>query len=142
MELAEHQYRFVVQFHQSRSPHFDFRLERDGVFKSWAVPKGIPQEVGIRRLAIRVKDHDLDFGDFEGNIPEGKCGAGHIEIWDHGTYHTEKWEPDEIAIVLNGKRTLGRFTLHAFSSGGENQWLMFKQCEQQRMSHRTSDTPS
>lgn len=78
--------RFVIQEHSARTLHFDFRLERDGVFKSWAIPKGLPERQGVRRLAIRVADHTLAFGDFEGTIPEGEYGAGNVEIWDRGTY--------------------------------------------------------
>ena len=73
--------RFVIQEHQARTHHFDFRLEKDGVFKSWAVPKGIPQEAGVRILAIQVDDHELPFGDFEGKIPAGQYGAGTVVIW-------------------------------------------------------------
>ena len=66
-----HVIRFVVQRHESRTPHYDLRLERDGVFKSWAVPKGVPQRTGVQRLAIQVDDHSLEFGKFQGNIPNG-----------------------------------------------------------------------
>jgi putative restriction endonuclease len=86
--------RFVVQRHQARTLHYDFRLSKDGVFKSWAVPKGLPEQAGIRRLALVTKDHDLAFGDFEGTIPAGEYGAGSIEIWDRGEYTEMKWSDE------------------------------------------------
>jgi bifunctional non-homologous end joining protein LigD len=77
---------FVIQKHEARTLHYDLRLEKDGVFKSWAVPKGLPEQAGIRRLAVQVEDHSLEFGDFEGEIPAGQYGAGTIEIWDRGSF--------------------------------------------------------
>lgn len=83
--------RFVVQEHFARTHHFDFRLERDGIFKSWVLRKPIPRTAGVRRLAIAVENHDLSFGDFEGEIPRGEYGAGRITIWDRGTYLPSRW---------------------------------------------------
>ena len=86
--------RFVVQKHLARTSHFDFRLEKGGAFRSWAVPKGVPERSGERRLAIQVEDHTLEFGEFEGRIPEGEYGAGKIEIWDRGDYEIVDWQED------------------------------------------------
>jgi bifunctional non-homologous end joining protein LigD len=121
----EPQLRFVVQKHSARTLHYDLRLERDGVFKSWAVPKGVPEEIGVKRLAIRVDDHALEFGDFEGEIPAGEYGAGHVEIWDRSTYESASWSDDELAFKFNGARLHGTYTLTRFPRGGEKAWLMF-----------------
>jgi DNA ligase D-like protein (predicted 3'-phosphoesterase) len=118
--------RFVIQEHYARTHHFDFRLEKDGVFKSWAVPKGLPEKPGVRRLAVRVEDHDLEFGQFEGTIPEGEYGAGRIRVWDHGTYELEEWRPDSIAFTLHGSHVAGSFTLVRFKRGDTRDWLLIK----------------
>jgi bifunctional non-homologous end joining protein LigD len=117
---------FVVQKHQARQLHYDFRLEKDGVLKSWAVPKGIPEKQGEKHLALQVEDHALEFGTFEGTIPEGEYGAGTVEIWDRGSYTLEKWTDDAVIVELHGQRLPGRYTLVRFTRGGANAWLIFR----------------
>lgn len=117
---------YVIQRHQARNLHWDLRLERDGVLVSWAVPKEPPQERGVRRLAIQTEDHPIEYASFSGTIPEGEYGAGTVEIWDQGTYETEKWEPDkEIIILINGERLKGRYCLIRFQKVKEG-WLFFR----------------
>lgn len=118
--------RFVVQKHAARKLHYDFRLERDGVFKSWAVPKGVPEQAGDKRLAIQVDDHALEFGDFEGTIADGKYGAGRIEVWDRGRYEVGDWQDDHVLFTLHGQRYQGRFRLIRFARGGPRAWLLMK----------------
>ena len=118
--------RFVVQEHFARTHHFDFRLEHDGVFKSWVLRKPVPRAPGVRRLAIRVEDHDLGFGDFEGEIPSGQYGAGQVRIWDRGTFVASRWDADHITFRLSGERLSGTYTLLPFKRAGDDRWLLFK----------------
>jgi len=118
--------RFVVQKHRARTLHYDFRLERDGVFKSWAVPKGVPETVGPRHLAIQVPDHPLEYGSFEGTIPKGQYGAGTVEIWDEGTYDLIEWSDETIGFVLRGQRLQGTYALVRFQRKGPRDWLLFR----------------
>jgi bifunctional non-homologous end joining protein LigD len=120
---------FVVQEHHASSLHWDFRLERDGVLVSWAVPKGIPPDPKRNHLAVHVEDHPLEYATFEGDIGHGEYGAGKVIIWDHGTYETEKWSDREVKVVLHGRRTQGRFVL--FQTGGKN-WMMHRMDAPQR----------
>jgi bifunctional non-homologous end joining protein LigD len=103
--------RFVVQEHHARALHWDFRLERDGVLVSWAVPKGVPPDPKVNHLAVPTEDHPLSYIDFEGDIPAGNYGGGHVSVWDHGTYECEKWGPAEVMVVLHGRRVEGRYVL-------------------------------
>jgi bifunctional non-homologous end joining protein LigD len=114
---------FVVQEHHASSLHWDFRLERDGVLVSWAVPKGVPDDPKRNHLAVHVEDHPLEYGSFEGTIAHGEYGGGQVTIWDHGTYETEKWTDREVKVVLHGERTKGRFVL--FQTGGKN-WMIHR----------------
>lgn len=124
--------RFVMQLHHASHRHFDFRLEWAGTLRSWAVPKGPSRDPSIKRLAIEVEDHPLDYASFEGDIPQGHYGAGHVAIWDEGT-----WQPEGAAeaalrkghldFVLHGERLRGRWTLvRTRMSGKQQQWLLIK----------------
>ncbi|MEM0058717.1 MAG: DNA polymerase ligase N-terminal domain-containing protein [Candidatus Bathyarchaeia archaeon] len=115
---------FVVQRHQARRLHYDFRLEMDGVLKSWAVPKEPPLEPGVRRLAVEVEDHSLDYANFEGVIPEGMYGAGKVEIWDKGTYQLKHRSINKIEFSLNGEKMHGDYVLIRFK--GNRNWLLIK----------------
>jgi len=123
---GELQLRFVLHEHFAKHHHFDFRLERDGVLKSWAVPKGIPETPGERRLAIETEDHPLDYIGFAGTIPEGEYGAGEVKIADHGNYDVMRWNTDRIEFVLHGKQFRGKYLLLRFKRAGEKEWIVLK----------------
>jgi bifunctional non-homologous end joining protein LigD len=116
-------HRFVVQEHEATRLHWDFRLELDGVLKSWAVPRGPPLEPGIRRLAVQVEDHPVDYISFEGTIPEGEYGAGTVKIWDKGTFRLIRRTDDIYEFSLKGGRLNGKYALVRFK---EKNWLMLK----------------
>ena len=118
--------RFVIQEHHARHLHYDFRLERNGVLKSWAVPKGIPDKAGEKHLAVEVEDHPLEYATFEGEIPEGEYGAGTVAIWDQGTYETKHWDETKIEVTLHGNRLEGPYVLVKFKRAGEKDWLLFR----------------
>jgi DNA ligase D-like protein (predicted ligase)/DNA ligase D-like protein (predicted 3'-phosphoesterase) len=117
---------FVIQEHHARHLHYDLRLERDGVLKSWAVPKGIPANPGEKHLAVAVEDHPLEYGTFEGEIAKGEYGAGTVIIWDSGTYDTKHWDEKKIEVTLHGKRLQGPYVLVKFGRAGKNDWLLFQ----------------
>ena len=119
---------FVVQRHDARRLHYDFRLERDGVLASWAVPKGVPLEPGEQHLAVHVEDHPLKYGSFEGEIPPGNYGAGKVEIWDRGTYELlEEKRDGGLTVRLHGERLEGTWALvPAHLSGDEKNWLILR----------------
>ncbi|MGA2913559.1 MAG: DNA polymerase ligase N-terminal domain-containing protein [Methanoregula sp.] len=117
---------FVIQEHHAHRLHYDLRLEREGVLKSWAVPKGMPEVPGEKHLAVAVEDHPLDYGHFEGTIPEGEYGAGTVSIWDNGTYDTKHWDPDKIEITFHGHRMTGPYVLVRFKRAGKAEWLIFR----------------
>ena len=115
--------RFVIQEHHARALHWDLRLEHDGVFVSWALPKGVPTSPGTNHLAVHTEDHPLEYGGFEGEIPKGEYGGGNVTIWDRGTYDLEKWADKEVKVVLHGERAAGRYVL--FATGGKN-WMIHR----------------
>ena len=129
---------FVVQKHQARQLHYDFRLELDGVLKSWAVPKGPALSPGSKRLAVMVEDHPLDYGSFEGGIESGAYGAGTVMVWDAGAYRIPGaidaadagglvragLANGRLRIELEGKKLRGTFELVRFKRGGDRAWLL------------------
>jgi bifunctional non-homologous end joining protein LigD len=119
--------RFMVQEHHARRLHWDFRLERDGVLVSWALPRGMPDDPRRNHLAVHVEDHPLEYGSFQGEIPRGSYGAGRVTIWDQGTYETHKWRMDgpkpEVMVTLHGQRARGRYVL--FQTRDES-WMIHR----------------
>ena len=122
-EAAGEGNRFVIQEHHASSLHWDLRLEHDGVLASWALPKGVPIHPDENRLAVRTEDHPLEYLDFHGEIPAGSYGAGTMEIWDSGTYETEKFRDKEVMVVLHGERVQGRYVL--FATRGKD-WMIHR----------------
>jgi len=130
--------RFVVQKHAASHLHFDFRLELDGVMKSWAVPKGPSYDPSVRRLAMEVEDHPIEYNSFEGTIPKGQYGGGTVMLWDRGTYEAEDgggedalrdgYERGDLKFVLHGERLQGGWVLVRIrrAESGRRQWLLIK----------------
>jgi bifunctional non-homologous end joining protein LigD len=137
---ASSELQFVVQKHDATNLHYDFRLEMDGVLKSWAVPKGPSMNPDDKHLAIMVEDHPFEYKDFEGNIPEGNYGAGSVIVWDTGTYHSienkerkddekallEGLKKGHVTFILHGKKLKGEFALVQLKNAKTNQWLLIK----------------
>jgi bifunctional non-homologous end joining protein LigD len=131
---------FVIQKHAARSQHFDLRLELDGVMKSWAVPKGPSLDPAVKRLAMEVEDHPLEYNKFEGTIPQGEYGGGTVMLWDRGTYRYGGADPDPVEglrrgyakgdfkFILEGKRLRGSWVLVRIRRGDPKrpQWLLLK----------------
>ena len=133
---------FVIQEHHARRLHYDFRLERDGVLVSWAVPKNLPETPAVNHLAVHTEDHPLEYATFEGDIPAGEYGGGKVIVWDSGTYETEKFrdpgvagereidgKKGEVIVTLHGSKIEGRYAL--IQTDGKN-WLAHRMKEQQR----------
>ena len=123
---------FVVQKHRASHLHYDFRLEMDGVLKSWAVPKGPSLDPAVRRLAMAVEDHPIDYADFEGIIPEGEYGGGTVMVWDRGTYIPESQMTSdlgrgELKFTLQGVKLKGSWVLVRTKG---RQWLLIKHRDQ------------
>lgn len=150
---------FVVQRHKASHLHYDFRLEMDGVLKSWAVPKGPSLNPHDKRLAMMVEDHPYDYKDFAGVIPEGNYGAGIVEIWDKGTYTAIEDKGDakgnekllkaglatgNLKFVLHGKKLRGEFALVRLKGSDSNSWLLIKHNDSNAVSEEYNsedDTP-
>jgi DNA ligase D-like protein (predicted 3'-phosphoesterase) len=125
--------RFVIQKHDATSLHYDFRLETEGVLKSWAVPKGPSTDPREKRLAMPTEDHPLAYADFEGVIPEGEYGAGTVIVWDYGSYRNLGEEPVERALEqghatvwLEGEKLRGGYALTRIGKGKRERWLLVK----------------
>lgn len=137
--------RFVIQKHDASRLHYDFRLEQDGVLKSWAVPKGVPYVKGEKRLAVQTEDHPLAYIDFEGSIPEGQYGGGTVMVWDQGTYEPLSEDPEKelaggkLHFILQGSKLQGEWYLVRLREG--NQWLLIKGGEDMKVvSKKQEDT--
>src|SRR5450755_3456107 len=137
IERSETGASFVVQKHDASRLHYDFRLELDGVLKSWAIPKGPSLDPGEKRLAVEVEDHPLDYGDFEGIIPEGQYGGGTVQMWDRGFWAPEGGDDPQAALtkgelkfVLEGERLHGGWVLVRMARdrnrGKRVNWLLIK----------------
>ena len=142
---------FVIQEHDARRLHYDFRLELDGTLKSWAVPKGPSLDPSVKRLAVHVEDHPIDYGSFEGNIPEGNYGAGSVIVWDRGTWEPQSGSIDEaresyakgkLKFILHGKKLHGGWTLvrsNMRGNGDKEQWLLIKERDDEARSEADYD---
>ncbi|MEM2971137.1 MAG: DNA polymerase ligase N-terminal domain-containing protein [Candidatus Bathyarchaeia archaeon] len=115
---------YVIQKHAATHLHYDLRLEMDGVLKSWAIPKEPPTATGVRRLAVQVEDHPVEYASFEGEIPQGMYGAGTVEIWDKGTYRLIERKENKLIVEINGGKLKGVYALIQFK--GDKNWLFFK----------------
>lgn len=135
---------FVVHKHAARTQHYDFRLEVGGVLTSWAVPKGPSVDPSVKRLAIRVDDHPLAYGNFEGVIPESQYGAGAVIVWDTGTYRNlgedvsieQALAAGHAAIWLEGEKLRGGWTLQRVATGEEERWLLIKRKDEEADARR------
>jgi bifunctional non-homologous end joining protein LigD len=142
---------FVIQEHDARRLHYDFRLELDGTLKSWAVPKGPSLDPSVKRLAVHVEDHPIDYGSFEGSIPDGNYGAGSVIVWDRGTWKPQAGTVKEaieacakgkLKFVLDGEKLHGGWTLvrsHMRGSGDKEQWLLIKERDEEARDEASYD---
>ena len=132
-KLVKGSSRFVIQKHDASRLHYDFRLEMDGVLKSWAVPKGLPWEKGEKHLAVEVEDHPVEYATFEGIIPQGQYGGGTVMVWDRGNYHVYGEAPAKalrdgrLHLVMDGEKAKGEWALiRTRMDGAKSQWLLLK----------------
>ena len=116
-----------MQEHHARRLHWDFRLERDGVLVSWALPKGVPDDPAVNHLAVRTEDHPMEYATFHGQIPKGEYGAGAVTIWDHGTYELVKWDDREVKVVLHGTRLSGGYALFCTDRSNNKDWIIHRE---------------
>ncbi len=141
--------RFVIQEHQASTHHFDFRLEVDGVLKSWAVPKGPSTDPRDKRLAVPTEDHPMDYAGFEGVIPEDEYGGGAVIVWDHGTYRNLKTDDDgdpvpmadqlrsgHATFWLEGQKVPGGYALTRVATGDDERWLLVKMDDEEADARR------
>ena len=158
LDWAESRPVFVIQKHDASSLHYDFRIEVDGVLKSWAVPKGPSTDPGEKRLAIPTEDHPLAYANFEGVIPEDEYGGGTVLIWDRGSYHNLKEDQDQkesspvtkqienghVTLWLEGEKLKGGYALIQTSSGEDTRWLLIKMDDEEADARRnpTSTEPA
>lgn len=143
--------RFVIHKHAASTVHYDFRLEVDGVLRSWAVPKGPSTDPRQKRLAVQVDDHSLGYADYEGVIAEGSYGAGPVIVWDEGTYRsldearsmTAALDDGHGAFWLDGHKLRGGWTLQRIRTGSKPQWLLIKRRDEEADARRnpTSTQP-
>jgi DNA ligase D-like protein (predicted 3'-phosphoesterase) len=141
---------FVIQQHEASNLHYDFRLEVDGVLKSWAVPKGPSTDPSDKRLAVQTEDHPLEYADFEGIIPEGEYGGGTVMVWDAGTYKNinnkddkklsmdEAIENGHILFWLDGKKIKGGYALIRIGKGKNKNWLLIKKNDEKADARRNT----
>jgi bifunctional non-homologous end joining protein LigD len=144
MQASKSKRRFVVQKHRARNLHYDFRIEAEGVLKSWAVPKGLSPNPKVKRLAMAVEDHPLDYANFEGVIPEGQYGGGTVMVWDQGTYEPENGEQigdllrkGEVKLKLKGKKLKGSWVLVRTH---DRNWLLIKHRDQYASEDELTET--
>ncbi len=140
---------FVIHKHDASRLHYDLRIEADGVLKSWAVPKGPSTDSRIKRLAVPTEDHKLDYGEFEGTIPEDEHGAGTVMIWDRGTYRnirkddngtqipiSECMNDGELKLWLDGEKISGGYVLARMDSTDDERWLLIKMDDEEADARR------